>query len=352
MAEGFRQAGLRSIYAVEIDRAAAETYWLNFGHQIFVGPIERLRRVPVRADVVIGGPPCQGFSLLGRMSPTDDHPQMNQLWRHFMRIVREVRPLAFVMENVPGLLRSTEFVRIQRAAEKLGYHIAAGVLNAADFGVPQNRRRGFIIGLSNGTPSLPVPTGERATVRDAIGDLSLEPTGKDWHIGRDPTPISRLRYKYIPPGGNRFDLMRKRPDLVPNCWKEKPTGSTDVFGRLEWNKPAPTIRTEFFKPEKGRYLHPQAHRPITHREAARLQTFPDSFIFFGSKIEVAKQIGNAVPPKLARVIAEAVKKALGDRCRTRLSTPHRVAGMGRAIPQSSHRSRKKSGDDLSFCEVS
>jgi DNA (cytosine-5)-methyltransferase 1 len=100
--------------------------------------------------------------------------------------------------------------------------------------------------------------------------------------------------------------MRKRPDITPDCWLNKPTGSTDVFGRLEWDKPALTIRTEFFKPEKGRYLHPQANRPITHREAARLQSFPNDFVFVGSKIEIARQIGNAVPPKLAKAVAQAV----------------------------------------------
>ena len=112
------------------------------------------------------------------------------------------------------------------------------------------------------------------------------------------------RYKAIPTGGNRFDLMRNRPDITPACWLEKPTGTTDVMGRLWWDRPAATIRTEFFKPEKGRYLHPTAHRVITHREAARLQTFPDSYVFEGSKIEIARQIGNAVPPLLGKAIAE------------------------------------------------
>jgi len=100
--------------------------------------------------------------------------------------------------------------------------------------------------------------------------------------------------------------MRKRPDLAPRCWLDKPTGSTDVFGRLEWDKPSLTIRTEFFKPEKGRYLHPEADRSLTHREAARLQTFPDDFVFIGSKTEVARQIGNAVPPKMAAAVAKAL----------------------------------------------
>ena len=114
----------------------------------------------------------------------------------------------------------------------------------------------------------------------------------------------------IPPGGNRFDLIRKRRDLAPRCWLRKKTGSTDVFGRMEWAKPAPTIRTEFFKPEKGRYLHPQAHRPITIREAARLQTFPDTFKFVGAPVQVAKQIGNAVPVELAYQIALRIRQAL------------------------------------------
>ena len=125
--------------------------------------------------------------------------------------------------------------------------------------------------------------------------------------------MSIERYKAVPEGGNRFDLARNRPDLLPNCWTNKPTGTTDVFGRLWWDRPSLTIRTEFFKPEKGRYLHPEAHRPITHREAARIQTFPDDFDFAGTKIEIARQIGNAVPPVLAEAIADAVMARLSTR---------------------------------------
>ena len=105
---------------------------------------------------------------------------------------------------------------------------------------------------------------------------------------------------------NRFDLQERAPELTPGCWIRKKTGGTDLFGRLWWDRPAFTIRTEFFKPEKGRYLHPRQHRPITHREAARLQSFPDDFVFKGSKIEIAKQIGNAVPPVLAARVADIV----------------------------------------------
>ncbi|MBE0448945.1 MAG: DNA cytosine methyltransferase [Actinobacteria bacterium] len=310
LAEGFRQAGFTSVFAVEHDKSAAETYRTNFNHEVFVGPIEKLKTIPVNADIIIGGPPCQGFSPLGKMSPAANHFKLNKLWKHYFRIVSEVLPRVFVIENVPEILKSNDFIILKKTARKLGYKIQSKILYAVDYGVPQGRRRAFIIGCKDAEPLFPEPTGELMTVRDAIGDLPLVPDGRNWHIGRNPTKKSLERYKCVPPGGNRFDLMRRRPDIAPNCWLNKPTGSTDVFGRLEWDKPSLTIRTEFFKPEKGRYLHPKAHRPITHREAARLQTFPDSFIFCGTKTDVAKQIGNAVPPKLAYNVALAVREVL------------------------------------------
>jgi DNA (cytosine-5)-methyltransferase 1 len=114
----------------------------------------------------------------------------------------------------------------------------------------------------------------------------------------------------VPRGGNRFDLQERRPDLTPKCWVKKTSGGTDIFGRLWWDRPSVTIRTEFYKPEKGRYLHPSEHRPITHWEALRLQSFPDSFLWTGSKARIAVQIGNAVPPLLACAVAENVVAAL------------------------------------------
>jgi DNA (cytosine-5)-methyltransferase 1 len=136
------------------------------------------------------------------------------------------------------------------------------------------------------------------------------------HVGRRPKPKSIQRYDCIPPGGGRFDL----PDeLLPDCWVNKPTGTTDVMGRMRWGQPSLTIRTEFFKPEKGQYLHPQwdpinpgkrVNRPITHREAALLQTFPPDYVWCGTKIDIAKQIGNAVPPRLAEVLANAIGQRL------------------------------------------
>lgn len=329
---GFTLTGkFRSVFAVELDAAAASTYRRNFGKyvpgtdldHVWDQDIRLLPFSPVQADVIIGGPPCQGFSPLGKISPREEHAAMNQLFREYFRIVDQVRPLAFVIENVPEILKSQEFIDIQKLSEQLGYTLTFDEMHAIQFGVPQRRKRAIIIGMREGVkPFLPSDTGVRKTVRDAIGDIPPEPTTlepvdradgtQDLHIARRPTAVSVERYKCIPPGGNRFDLMRERPDITPRCWLEKPTGTTDVFGRLEWDQPAYTIRTEFFKPEKGCYLHPEQHRPITHREAARLQTFPDDFYFCGSKIEIARQIGNAVPPLLAKAVATALLEQLPE----------------------------------------
>ncbi len=344
LAEGFRQAGYRSVYAVEVDEAAARTYEKNFGHKVRQQPIETVRRIPLKADLVIGGPPCQPFSVLGMMSPRPDHAEKRRLWRHFLRIVEQVHPPVFVLENVPQFLRSPEFAKFKKRASKQDYLLTYGILNSVDFGVPQKRRRAFVLGALGIRPELPVPNGKRATVRDAIGDLPREPDGRNLHIRRWPTPLSLKRYRFVPPGGNRFDLMRRRPDITPRCWLGKPTGSTDVFGRLEWDKPALTIRTEFFKPEKGRYLHPVAHRPITHREAARLQTFSDRFVFVGSKSEIARQIGNAVPPKLAKAVAVELRRILPAATvsrRIRTTSNGRVSGRVQSKPHIPGRNGQK-----------
>ena len=308
---GFHQAGFSTILAVEKESSFAETFRTNFDCLVIDEPIEQVLAnggLDVKADVVIGGPPCQGFSNL-TLNKKDD--PRRALWTYFIDIVGYSECNVFLMENVPNLITSPEGKAIIKKAEELGFWTDKKVLLASNFGVHQNRRRAFIVGSRLGPISLPKGNGERVTVRKAIGDLPPEPDGKNWHIGRNPTQMSIERYKCIPPGGNRFDLQRKRPDITPRCWLEKKSGGTDLFGRLEWDEPARcTIRTEFFKPEKGRYLHPSEDRPITHREAARLQTFPDNFVFRGSKIEVAIQIGNAVPPKLAKALAEHIREHL------------------------------------------
>jgi DNA (cytosine-5)-methyltransferase 1 len=344
---GFKQAfgeSFSCVWANDDNKAAAATYNANFGNHCTEGDIVDLLKdekikIPT-ADVIIGGPPCQGFSLLNK-NRTDD--PRKQLWQPYLEIVERSGADIFVMENVPQLLGSEEQHQITEAAQALGFTLAAAKLHAADYGVPQLRTRAFIIACRFTDPANFFPpakthynpnngngdkTGREPwrTVRDAINDLpkptgteiKTEPAPLDIHFTRSPTAKSLLRYKSIPEEGmNRFDLQRRAPELTPACWIKKTSGGTDLFGRLWWNRPAFTIRTEFFKPEKGRYLHPEQHRPITHREAARLQTFPDSFHFCGSKIEIAKQIGNAVPPLLAQKVAECVNAMLKARNKRR-----------------------------------
>jgi DNA (cytosine-5)-methyltransferase 1 len=332
-----------TVWANDFNLDSVETYNANFGGHCLHGNIVEILKDSVvkipEANVVIGGPPCQGFSLLNKKR--EDDPR-KQLWRPFFEIVERSGAEIFVMENVPQILGSLEYREIKNAAEAMEFIVRGSVLCAADYGVPQTRRRAIIIGCKKIDPAtvfpprkthfntngngkqLTIPFNQSdflvepqkwKTVRDAISDLPPPegteikniPAPLDLHFGRNPTELSRKRYRAIPKEGmNRFDLQRIVPELTPKCWIKKKSGGTDLFGRLWWDRPSFTIRTEFFKPEKGRYLHPEQHRPITHREAARLQSFPDDFIFKGSKIEIAKQIGNAVPPSLAARVADVV----------------------------------------------
>ncbi|CCD89885.1 putative Cytosine-specific methyltransferase [Bradyrhizobium sp. ORS 285] len=326
--------GFESVLSIDNDQAAVDTHASNFGGKAVCADIEewlKTNKVP-KADVVIGGPPCQGFSLLNKNRIGDER---RALWEPFLDVVELSGARTFVMENVAELYSSAEFLAIKRRAKRMGFEMRAAVLNTADYGVPQTRKRTIALGFkANLVPSFP-PTPTHAqpetllskrlprwrTVRDAIADLPATPIGTEigtektlnLHFGRNPTDISLARYAAVPPGGNRFDLQRNALHLTPQCWIRKTSGGTDLFGRLWWDRPSVTIRTEFFKPEKGRYLHPVENRPITHREAARLMGFPDSFHFCGTKVEIARQIGNAVPPPFAGAIAEVVKEILSSR---------------------------------------
>lgn len=347
MTLGFSKAfghAFELVWANDYNADCVRTYNENLGEHCVAGDIVDILGDPKTeipgADVVIGGPPCQGFSLLNKKREGDPR---KQLWRPYFDVVERSEAQVFVMENVPQLLGSFEHGEIMGMAQAMGFDVWSEVLCAADYGVPQTRRRAFIIGCRFFDPAQVFPPRKShfdprkggaqtsfleadgngylpnaacwATVRDAIADLP-PPKGTeireedpplDLHFGRSPTPMSLARYRAIPQEGmNRFDLQKRAPELTPGCWVRKTSGGTDLFGRLWWDRPAFTIRTEFFKPEKGRYLHPKQHRPITHREAARLQSFPDQFVFTGSKIEIARQIGNAVPPLLAARLADVV----------------------------------------------
>jgi len=345
--------GFECVLAVDNDNASLATHHANFRGKVVCGNIEEWLegdpRIP-KADVVIGGPPCQGFSLLNKKR-VGDHRRA--LWEPYLDVVERCGAKLFVMENVSELYRSEELTQIVRRAFSMGFKTQSAILNAADYGAPQTRKRTFIVGWRAdiiGKPGFPPPQTHAApdlkttlppwrTVREAIGDLG-KPAGTeigasaplDLHFGRNPTPKSLAWYKVVPPGGNRFDLQERAVHLTPACWIKKTSGGTDLFGRLWWTRPSVTIRTEFFKPEKGRYLHPSEHRPITHREAARLMGFPDDFVFKGTKTEIARQIGNAVPPALAAAIAAVVKNALSARAeKTRTKRTRREAGVGATV---------------------
>lgn len=325
----------RPVAAVDSDVDAAATYAANFGaDHVFLGTIEDWLEGghhPDGADVVLGGPPCQGFSSLGKQEVTDHR---NALWEQYVEAVAVLRPEFFVLENVREFLKSEQFSSLEDACRPdqglADYEIEPFVLDSSLYGAPQRRRRAIVIGRRREHRRIGEPphSPQRSNVRDAfeglaegvrLRDLPNRRTefegqqvagpfrGEELHLTRYFTQLSLNRYRSIPAGGNRFDIP---DDLLAPCWRSHRTGAGDVMGRLLWDKPSVTIRTEFFKPEKGRYLHPKAHRPITHHEAARLQGFPDDYKWCGSKTSIARQIGNAVPLPLGEALGRHILAAL------------------------------------------
>jgi DNA (cytosine-5)-methyltransferase 1 len=326
-----RAGGATDSLAVEADPDCAETFRRNFPCATV---IERdIRDVDfggLRTDLVVAGPPCQGFSLLNRRREGDPR---RILFTEVIRCVDASQPEVVVVENVASFEGSTEAAELCDALAEREFRVRIGVVNAADYGVPQRRQRAITVAarVGRGLP-WPRPTHGRAspglpahrTVADAFSMLSTKPTDEAWH--RDDyrnrsEQIERLRS--VREGGSRRDLP---PDLVLDCWKAA-DGFNDVLGRLAWHRPATTIRTEFFRPEKGRFLHPNEDRPITPREAARLQSFPDDFEFPAEQTlySVARQIGNAMPPRLAEAIGSAVAATLSENRPRRRSAAERAA---------------------------
>lgn len=321
---GFAGAGFYPVLAVDTNWNAAQSYRDHFGPCCLVADLRTMNQFP-SASVIIGGPPCQGFSVLpglGRRGRERD--DRNNLVFTFADVVASVRPLIFVAENVATIFKLPEGNAFLERTRQLGYRVECEILNAADFGAPQLRKRAIIIGSRICDPRFPdashVNPNKRdllnmhlkawVTVRDAIGDLPRDPDGisDELHAPRMIKAQTLERYRRIPAGGNWHDLP---DDLLFKCWKGDRIRGTDLMGRLSWDKPSLTVRTDT-RPEKGRYLHPEADRAITLREAARLQGFPDDFKFFGSKHDVAAQIGNAIPIPLANAIAVAVRRMLAE----------------------------------------
>ena len=327
---GLSKAGFRVIGAIELGDTAAAAYRLNH-------PIVRLwnrdiRRVSVadvlrklrlkrgRLDLLAGCPPCQGFSNIrsrnGRRRVKDHR---NGLIRDFVRFVRVLAPKVVMFENVPGLATKRRFKEFCSQLRGLGYHLHWSILDAANYGVPQRRRRLILI-ASKGWA---IPFGEEArttrTVRDAIGTLVPPRSSRDPHHAyvaesRRSERIRKLIAMVPKDGGSRTDLTKR---IWLGCHK-RCNGFKDVYGRMSWGKVAPTITAGCLNPSKGRFLHPTRNRPITVREASLLQAFPRTYRFPAGcgSYALAELVGNALPPEFVRRHALSIKRALARR-RTR-----------------------------------
>ena len=334
---GFAEAGCEIVLANEKDSDIAYAYTKNHKGTKMIN--ENITELDIEKtfghyrdsiDMVIGGPPCQGFSQKGSRKTIQD--ERNFLFRYYYNVVEFLRPKYFLLENVPNLL-TAESGFFKKAIEKLfqniGYTLDCKVLNAANFGVPQIRRRAFILG-SLGTDKVNLPEGKspKVTIDEAIRDLAFLEAGEGNeqqiypflpnseyqktmrgtmnilhnHVATNHSKESIEKLKMIPVGMGK--------EILP---KELLTKSiySGTWSRMIGNEQSVTITTRFDTPSSGRFTHPFLNRCITVREAARLQSFPDSFIFYGKNSSQMKQVGNAVPPLLGKAIAEEVIKSQG-----------------------------------------
>jgi len=308
LSHAFAAEGFSPLRAVERDPVAAATCRENLGGVVEVQDVRRARPEG-RCEVLVAGPPCQGYSSIG---PRRSRDPRNLLCLEVVRWARAMRPLVVVVENVPRFLESPTWSLLAERLAALGYRVTSVVLEASDFGVPQHRVRSFTFATRAGTP-VPEPPRLRAprTVRDALADLSPRPDGRDLHHAPRPSPLALARIRLVPPGGDRRDILRRDPSLAPRSWLGLGSQATDLWGRLRWDRPANTLRTRFQNASLGRNLHPSADRVISLREGARLQSIPDGWRFLGLPTQVTRQIGNSVPPLLGRAVARAVRAALG-----------------------------------------
>ena len=335
---GLQTAGFNIVAALDNDPAAVQTYRANIGDHITEASVDELTPVdllatarlePGECDVLAGGPPCQGFSVQ-RRGASDDF--RNHLVLRFLSFVEAIRPRFFLLENVRGLTSKRGahyFDRIMERAAQVGYTVLVAKLNAADFGAPQERIRVFMVGQlkSEGSaffefPSPHVDPAQYSTVRSAIADLPSPPPDGSPHpkypLHFREARLSRTnieRFRHIPEGGGRDDLPAH---LQLPCHINNPSHRhKDVYGRMAWDRASPTLTARFDSFSRGRFGHPVEHRTITLQEGARLQTFPDTFHFFGNREQVARQIGNAVPPLLAHSLGSRMLSCLKP------STSHR-----------------------------
>nr|WP_316624302.1 DNA cytosine methyltransferase [uncultured Ruminococcus sp.] len=323
---GLKRAGFNILLSFDIDQICIDTIKANkkyFSHPAEVADIsdmlngELLKKCGLkRGDLFLlaGGPPCQGFSVQRRGSDTDER---NKLVLKYGKLIDELYPMYFVMENVTGIAGKrgkTILQQLIEAVEKIGYTVHVNLLDAQDYGVPQRRKRYIIVGERKDLGEhyeYPRPFDFRCTVRDTIGNLPVPPEdGADHpeislHRRDRLSELNLKRIRAIKEGQGRDDL----PDeLLADCHKVDSSviGFRSVYGRMAWDDVAPTITARFDSFTRGKFGHPVQDRSISLREGALLQCFPMDFVFTGNKVDIARQIGNAVPPLLAEQIGKSI----------------------------------------------
>lgn len=332
MTAGFKRAFDCEFLAVEMNKSAAEAYKLNFGDNIIVGSVsDALDDLPP-ADLVIGGPPCQGFSVANQVTDrsTDER---NAEWMNYLAAVKKSEASAFVIENVPQIVDHGVYRRIVDLSAAEGFRTSGVKLCAADYGCPTIRTRFFIVGVRDGlhwTPPVPThcessiddmfsdePALPWRTLRDAIGDLPDPPREKP-APDDDADPLhfdltsdaDRARWAVVPDHVHYvvWWLRENHPELIHESRRSHPRGKfNDTYGFMCWDRPGLAITCNISS-ANGRFGHPNRKRLLTPREAARVQDFPDSHRFFGGTPSITRQIGNAVPVGLSSAVARSVKE--------------------------------------------
>lgn len=338
LSKGFDMVpGFESVVATDFNLPALKTYERNFPDaKVIYGNIvdkevkQEIENESIKRNVnmIIGGPPCQGFSNKGKQLGLRD--PRNFLFLEYLDMVKRLSPEVFVIENVKAMISAASGFFINEIKDKiheLGYEMNIAILTASNYGVPQNRQRTIIIASKQRkAPEMPAPTvTTKTTVKDAISDLYYLNSGEGTfeqeykfnakseyqklmrkhstklfnHVATNHSELALYKLSLIP--------AEKGKEYLPEELRGKQLFKT-TWGRLQWNSQSPTIDTRFDTPSNGTNSHPVLNRAITPREAARIQSFPDDFVFLGKKTYITRQIGNAVPPLMAKAIAESIKK--------------------------------------------
>lgn len=310
---GLRAAGFNVLAAVEIKQGPSSVYRMNHPDvHLYTEDVRELDAKEIletlnlhkgELSLLAGCPPCQGFSKMrtkNRPQPVKD--ERNNLVFDFVRLVEGLLPQTVMLENVPGLKDNWRFKKVTKKLEELGYEWDCKIVNAADYGIPQRRKRMILMASRLGKVSIPDGESDHKTVRDTIGDL---PTPKKSHVAlhkflAEHTDVVKERIKLVPKNGGSRLAWGEKNQLA--CHKRLKGGFRDVYGRMAWDKVAPTITRSCVNPSKGRFIHPEQNREITLYEAALLQAFPRSYKFPISlgRGEIASMIGEALPPLLAK----------------------------------------------------